>query len=1464
MGGMLTIGKGYDPLYLTKTVAPGAENFYLDAAHGYGEPPGFWSGPGAEELGLRAGSEVDPAVMEKLYGAFLDPRDAAFTDPSVPARDKACLGRRPADYASFEALLEAKLAAEPEASPERREQLRIEARQQERRALQFLDLTFSADKTVTLLHAGLLAQAQRAQEAGQSEKAERALRAAREVEDAVKEGAAAALEETRRLAGWSRTGRHGKKVNGKSTGRWTPAGGWVVASFLQHTSRNGDPQMHVHQAVLNRQLCEDGVWRSLDGQAVYRVRAQASAVGARVVTERLSRTLAAEWTARPDGQGWSLSGVDLDQAAEFSTRRTEVTGRLSQLVQAYRDKHGAEPNARVLFRLAQQATKDTKARKRKLAQAPSRGEEVQAWERRTIRAGIDPLSAIPGRALGRRDGARREQDAAALAEVEIGRVLDAAIADAQKAKATFTRFELARHISRHLPPHLGGLSAQQVSGLLSELTEEALSPAQGRALLVEVADVVEVPEALRHQGGSVFRDPTAQRWTTPEQLDREQQFLSTAAEPVAPAAEASDAAIRLRWSPGAVPTPGQGHAHGLSFDQAAAVHAILTSQRRIDVLEGFAGTGKSYTIARAADLWREMTGKPVTGLAVAQNAAQVLASEGMDDAWNTTRWLQAVDSGAVRVEPGQLLVVDEASMVTTDHMVRIADIARRGGAKLLLTGDSEQLSAPGAGGLMRQLVADQGSFALTEVRRFTAAWERDASVRLREGDAQALADYDRQGRLRGGTRQEMERGACEAYVADHLRGRTSLLLAATNAKAAELAGSVRAELVGYGLVDDVRTVDLRDGNRMGVGDLITARRNDPTVRVGDGDRRLVNRDVLRVERLEDDGAVVARVVDDRGRPGGYVTLTADYVREYVELGYAGTVHAAQGRTVDTCHSVVEAGMSRQMLYVEMTRGREGNWAWTVVEDQGADLGGQDPASSAFEPGSAKAHRDPVGTLAEIMANGHGDLTAVQMLRAETDRVTHLAHLGAMWSEVVAEDTSAWAQRRLPQLLPGAIHERLQADPSHEALLERLHRARLAGLDADAVLQAAVNDERGWEGARSIALVLTARVDDLLGSSVDLGGSWADRTPHLSDPVMDAFARQVAQAMDARTQRLGELAAEDPPPWLCEHLGVAPQDALERTAWVYRAGLVLGYREQYGDDSVTVGVLGPAPGFHHPERRAAWHRAAQALGLNPADREAAAATTGQLWERRAAYARGLAGAPPYVVPELKAAAREAQDRAAEAERLRARAEASDDPEERRSLLTWAEANADLARVAQWRTERLKSAHERRQEWMRESEPLRAAALGADAELRRRFPGVKLPPLEPVSGDGSAVDTRAGAEHAAALGLEKLQDLDPALRQAMERAERARAILAARGQGDAGQEQERRRRQARQRAFAAERSEAAPPSQEHEQADQGRTRSAQPSGVAEAVRRAAAKGSPGTRSGPRHPGTGLGEQGRGLSR
>jgi hypothetical protein len=67
-------------------------------------------------------------------------------------------------------------------------------------------------------------------------------------------------------------------------------------------------------------------------------------------------------------------------------------------------------------------------------------------------------------------------------------------------------------------------------------------------------------------------------------------------------------------------------------------------------------------------------------------------------------------------------------------------------------------------------------------------------------------------------------------------------------------------------------------------------------------------------------------------PSGTIRLPADYTTKHLTLGYAETSHASQGRTVDNALLLVDAPSDLAGIYTPMTRGREGNHAYVVIED----------------------------------------------------------------------------------------------------------------------------------------------------------------------------------------------------------------------------------------------------------------------------------------------------------------------------------------------------------------------------------------------------------------------------------------------------------------------------------------------------------------------------------------------------
>jgi hypothetical protein len=113
--------------------------------------------------------------------------------------------------------------------------------------------------------------------------------------------------------------------------------------------------------------------------------------------------------------------------------------------------------------------------------------------------------------------------------------------------------------------------------------------------------------------------------------------------------------------------------------------------------------------------------------------------------------------------------------------------------------------------------------------------------------------------------------------------------------------------------------------RLLVGDEVVTRRNQRTLRTDHG-AMVKNRDHWTIEAIHTDGAVTVT------GPAGRVRLPADYAIEDLELGYAQTSHATQGRTVDTSLLLVDGPIDGRGLYTPLTRGRHTNHAYVATSE----------------------------------------------------------------------------------------------------------------------------------------------------------------------------------------------------------------------------------------------------------------------------------------------------------------------------------------------------------------------------------------------------------------------------------------------------------------------------------------------------------------------------------------------------
>jgi hypothetical protein len=249
--------------------------------------------------------------------------------------------------------------------------------------------------------------------------------------------------------------------------------------------------------------------------------------------------------------------------------------------------------------------------------------------------------------------------------------------------------------------------------------------------------------------------------------------------------------------------------------------------------------------------------------------------------------------------------------------------------------------------------------------------------------------------------------------------------------------------------------------------------------------------------------------------------------------------------------------------------------------------------------------------------------------------------------------------------------------------------------------------------------------------------WSERVPAVADPERQRFLTDLAAAMDARKERIGEHAAEHPPGWALPALGAVPDDPLDRLEWQQRAATIGAYRELYGYQHPT-DPIGPEPTGDSPEKRATWHSAFAALG--PVDGvDLRGPPDGSLLHIRAAYETETAWAPRHVGRELEGIRASADDaslstiRALAEERI-ARQRRQHEAAERHGTL--ARSCAAMEAFYRQHESELEQTMEVRREWEQATESSRRLAVAADTELRRRHPGQRFEPLrsaEPVVSD-----------------------------------------------------------------------------------------------------------------------------------
>ena len=604
--------------------------------------------------------------------------------------------------------------------------------------------------------------------------------------------------------------------------------GLAAALFRHIASRNLDPQLHTHAVVANMTRDAEGRWKSIEPTELHR---NAILFGAYYRDQLARRLIAKGYSILPAMAGrvqsFEIAGYDRRLQAAFSTRRKQM--------EAYMDERGWD-HSQAAAQIAALATRKRKA------------EPLHAMLRTIWAARAGELGEVP---VMRRSRRGVSLPAAPSALEIVGRAME------------------------HLEERQSVFAAHQLEAL-------ALGHSPGRHTLEAIRDAIAWMVRDRHLVEATLRRAD-RSFVTDRALKAERAVIAAMKAGLREGMALADEETVATHLAGA----------GLTEGQEEAVRTILLTPDRIVGVQGRAGSGKTTMLAHLREL---TTGKRlVVGLAPSAAAARVLERE-TDMPARTLQWFlarcRAVDDAGPVIERlkaryrGAVLLLDEASMVSTDQMKRLMRVAEElEVARLVLVGDRGQLRAVEAGQPFRLLQkAGMATAEMNEILRQREPKLRKAVNAVLEGEPGEAVE------LLGNSVHEVawdELGqkAAETWLAldPETRSRT-LLVAPTHELRAEINTAVRAALAAEGVL---RGRTLRIDRLVGLG--MTRAEKADVRNYREGDTVLFNQDMVNFRVKRDEPLTVTGIEEDRvllrhpdGRPR-HVVPQQGYVRYRLDV-----------------------------------------------------------------------------------------------------------------------------------------------------------------------------------------------------------------------------------------------------------------------------------------------------------------------------------------------------------------------------------------------------------------------------------------------------------------------------------------------------------------------------------------------------------------------------------------------------
>ncbi len=746
------------------------------------------------------------------------------------------------------------------------------------------------------------------------------------------------------------------RVQDKATRAMVQAGGqkMVAATFRHDTSRNLDPQLHTHCVIANMVRGEDGKWRTMVDDGLFRGKMAIGAIYRAELAEGLRDLGYGIEQTHPDGR-FEIAGVPRDVIEAFSTRRAEIEAAMAE-----RDLGTTTENPH----LAARANLMTRAAKRHLDKIALR----ETWQLQAAALGFSADAIHANARQAARD--RSPQDLSTEPGETAGDAVRWAVEHLAERQAVFGHGDL-----------LAATLGRDPGAVTVEAAERAIAALEQQGSL-------HAAQALDH----------GRHWTTDAALGRESETIA-----LMHGGQGVAKAVMRGWV-----AETKLHRGPLNDGQKAAVKMILAARDRVVGVQGYAGTGKTTMLKRVRVL-AEGRGYRVAGLAPSASAANTLGREagiesetlqrflarhaGIIEGRGTAKGLRGLRAQFAKT----VLVVDESSLASSEQMrglLRAATTLRV--ARVVLVGDEKQLGAVEAGRPFAQLrAAGMQTAVMDEIVRQRDAELREAVRAGLAGDVRtAFARLDRQ--IAEVEPDVLSRETAARWLALPPEQRAATgVIAPTRALRDAINGAIRARLVAEGAIAGpghrgeklvargLTRAEMAHGRTYAPGDTVIFNRRYKTLGVDRGDERTVARldhnghtVVLQDARGRETPWQPARVAAAKGgvevyRSEGLVLRAGDRVRwtrndrgaglvngetatvdrvevdsvrfrledgstatfvggdprlRHLDRAWAATVHAFQGRTVDRIIAALPTGnpqlTDQRAFYVAVSRARD--------------------------------------------------------------------------------------------------------------------------------------------------------------------------------------------------------------------------------------------------------------------------------------------------------------------------------------------------------------------------------------------------------------------------------------------------------------------------------------------------------------------------------------------------------------